>query len=124
MSAIAKRVTAFIQSRPALDNMMKPIANKYMDLAGYRKLGLLYDDILAEENPIVQKALKRLPPRLAYDRMFRHRRAMQCSLSHQLLPLNEQTKPEQDINYLRPYIEEIEREMAERKELDSLTKSK
>lgn len=45
MSAIAKRVTAFIQSRPALDNMMKPIANKYMDLAGYRKLGLLYGSL-------------------------------------------------------------------------------
>lgn len=49
----------------------------------------------------MQKALKRLPPRLAYDRMFRHRRAMQCSLSHQLLPLNEQTKPEQ-VRLFRP----------------------
>jgi len=42
MAAIAKRMAAFIQSRPALDNMMKPIADKYMDLAGYRKLGLVY----------------------------------------------------------------------------------
>jgi hypothetical protein len=30
----------------------------------------------------------------------------------------------QDIPYLQPYIREIEREMAERKELDSLTKAK
>lgn len=43
----------------------------------------------------MQKALQRLPPRLVYDRMFRHRRAMQCSLAHQLLPPHEQTKPEE-----------------------------
>jgi hypothetical protein len=30
----------------------------------------------------------------------------------------------QDIPYLQPYIKEIEREIAERKELDSLTKAK
>jgi len=102
MAAIVKRMTKFIQSRPALDNMVKPIANKYMDLAGYRKLGLLYDDIIAEENPVVQKALKRLPPRLAYDRMFRHRRAMQCSLAHQLLPAHEHTKPEEVSFYYAP----------------------
>ena len=30
----------------------------------------------------------------------------------------------QDIHYLRPYIEEIERENAERAELESLTRSK
>jgi len=42
MAAIVKRMTKFVQSRPALNNMVKPIADKYIDLAGYRKLGLLY----------------------------------------------------------------------------------
>lgn len=57
-------------------------------------------------------ALKRLPPKEAYDRVFRLRRAFQvrwqsspqrlghltnpqCSLSHQLLPKDQQTKPEE-----------------------------
>jgi hypothetical protein len=61
-----------------------------------------YDDILAEENDVVQKALKRLPPRLAYDRMFRHRRAMQLSLMQQVLPVNEQTTVEQVRSTTKP----------------------
>jgi hypothetical protein len=55
---------------------------------------LRYDDIVAEENETVQRALKRLPPRLTYDRVYRQRRAMQCSLSHTLLPVEEWTKSE------------------------------
>lgn len=87
---------------------MRPMAEKYADLAGYRKLGLVYvppppslsppilrcantngergcnsaDDLIVEENDIVQEALKRLPPKVVYDRMFRMRRAVQvCCVS-------------------------------------------
>lgn len=35
------------------------------------------DDLIPEENDVVQKALKRLPPKEAYDRVFRIRRAFQ-----------------------------------------------
>ena len=35
-----------------------------------------YDDLIREETPVVQQALKRLPPKLAYDRVFRIRRAL------------------------------------------------
>jgi hypothetical protein len=35
--------------------MLKPVAAAYTHLAGYRQLGLKYDDILIEENPEVQK---------------------------------------------------------------------
>ena len=72
------------------------------------------DDLIPEESETVLLALKRLPPKEAYDRVFRMRRAFQvrptrntphhplhaantlsqCSISHQLLPKNEQTKPE------------------------------
>ncbi|KAL0636704.1 Cytochrome b-c1 complex subunit 7 [Maublancomyces gigas] len=113
-----------ILSRPWVQRVMRPMADKYADLAGYRKLGLVADDLIAEENDIVQEALKRLPPKVAYDRMFRMRRAVQCSIAHSLLPKEEQTTPEQDIGYLSPYIAEIENEIAERNELDSLTKRK
>ena len=71
------------------------------------------DDLIPEENDTVQLALKRLPPKEAYDRVFRLRRAFQvqpplqwrahysltfpkqASLAHQLLPPEEQTKPEE-----------------------------
>jgi ubiquinol-cytochrome c reductase subunit 7 len=35
------------------------------------------DDLIPEENDTVQLALKRLPPKEAYDRVFRLRRAFQ-----------------------------------------------
>lgn len=53
------------------------------------------DDLIVEENEKVIKALKRLPPKEAYDRVYRLRRAFQCSTAHQLLPKEEWTKPEE-----------------------------
>ena len=42
---------------------------------------LRYDDLLPEETETVQLALKRLPPKEAYDRVFRLRRAFQVRWS-------------------------------------------
>ena len=80
--------------------------------------------MINEENETVTKALKRLDARQSYDRIFRIRRAMQCSLSHKLLPKSEWTKDEEDVPYLSPIIAELEAEARERKELDTLTISK
>ncbi|OJJ44757.1 hypothetical protein ASPZODRAFT_134876 [Penicilliopsis zonata CBS 506.65] len=99
---------------------MMPLAQWYTDAAGYRRLGLRFDDLIPEENDVVQTALKRLPPKEAYDRVFRIRRAFQCSISHTLLPKEEQTKPEEDVEYLSPIIREVEKEFKERKDLDAL----
>ena len=79
------------------------------------------DDLIPEESDAVLLALKRLPPKEAYDRVFRLRRAfqvrhgwenhkedqfssniLQCSLSHQLLPKDQHTKP-QDVIYLNTH---------------------
>jgi len=103
---------------------MMPIAHWYANAAGYRRLGLRADDLIPEENDTVQLALKRLPPKEAYDRVFRLRRAFQCSLAHQLLPASEQTKPEEDTLYLTPIIEEIEGEMKERADLEAMVVTK
>jgi len=103
---------------------MVPLANWYANAAGYRRLGLRADDLIPEENNTVQLALKRLPPKEAYDRVFRLRRAFQCSLSHQLLPPSEHTKPEEDVLYLTPIIEEIEAENKEKADLDTMTVTK
>jgi len=46
---------------------------------------------------------------------------LQCSLAHQLLPKEQQTKPDEDIPYLSPIIKEIEAEARERADLESLS---
>ncbi|KAK5074384.1 Cytochrome b-c1 complex subunit 7 [Lithohypha guttulata] len=111
----------YIMRRPWLRSWMMPFAKWYANASGYRRLGLRADDLIPEENDTVQLALKRLPPKEAYDRVFRLRRAFQCSLAHQLLPPEEQTKPEEDTSYLKPIIEEIEREYKEMADLESMT---
>lgn len=40
-----------------------------------------YDDLIPEENDTVQLALRRLPPKEAYDRVYRLRRAFQVRIS-------------------------------------------
>lgn len=117
-------MTKFILKRPWLKRWMIPISKWYADAAGYRKLGLRVDDLIPEESDTVMLALKRLPPKEAYDRVFRLRRAFQCSLSHQLLPKDQQTKPEEDYLYLTPIIKQIEQESRERGDLDSMVVSK
>ncbi|KAL8914426.1 MAG: hypothetical protein Q9171_000931 [Xanthocarpia ochracea] len=120
----APSMTKFITKRPWLKRWVVPLANWYADAAGYRKLGLRADDLIPEESPTVMQALQRLPPKEAYDRVFRIRRAFQCSLSHQLLPKDQQTKPEDDYLYLTPYIKEIEAESRERGDLEAMVVNK
>ncbi|KAL4950502.1 cytochrome b-c1 complex subunit 7 [Aspergillus filifer] len=117
----APSLANFIVKRPALRRWIQPIANWYVDAAGYRKLGLRHDDLIPEESEVVQTALKRLPPKEAYDRIFRIRRAFQCSISHTLLPPEEHTKPSEDVEYLSPIIREIEKQEKERADLDNLS---
>ncbi|OJJ87102.1 ubiquinol--cytochrome-c reductase subunit 7 [Aspergillus glaucus CBS 516.65] len=117
----APSLTSYIVKRPWLKRWMTPIAEWYMDAAGYRRLGLRFDDIIPEENDVAQAAIKRLSAKESYDRVFRIRRAFQCSISHTLLPPEEQTKPSEDVEYLGPIIREIEKERKEREDLDTLS---
>ncbi|EKD16622.1 uncharacterized protein L3040_001365 [Drepanopeziza brunnea f. sp. 'multigermtubi'] len=114
----------FIVKRPWLKRMMMPLSNWYCNAAGYRKLGLRADDLIPEESETVLLALKRLPQKEAYDRVFRLRRAFQASLAHQLLPAAQHTKPEEDVQYLSPIIKEIEAELQERADLETLSITK
>ncbi|TAQ91502.1 hypothetical protein B7494_g204 [Chlorociboria aeruginascens] len=117
----APHIANFVYNKPFLRRLVTPLAKWYCNAAGYRKLGLRADDLIPEENDTVQLALQRLPPKEAYDRMYRIRRAFQCSLSHQLLPKAEQTKPEEDYEYLSPIIREIEAENKERDDLETMS---
>ncbi|KAI1327358.1 14 kDa subunit of cytochrome bd ubiquinol oxidase [Xylariaceae sp. FL0255] len=111
----------YVAKRPWLLKLIKPLAGWYSNAAGYRQLGLRSDDLIVEENEMVIQALKRLPPQEAYDRVYRLRRAIQCSVSHKLLPKEEWTKPEEDVPYLSPIIEQIKAAEKEKEDLDSLT---
>ncbi|USP76573.1 Cytochrome b-c1 complex subunit 7 [Curvularia clavata] len=116
----APSLAPYIMKRPWLQRWMKPLSNWYCNAAGYRQLGLRADDLLPEENDTVQTALKRLQPKEAYDRVFRLRRAFQLSMSHSLLPKEEWTKAEDDVPYLSPIIKDIEAEMAEREDFETM----
>ncbi|KAL2158199.1 hypothetical protein VTH06DRAFT_4519 [Thermothelomyces fergusii] len=107
--------------RPWLMNLLKPLANWYTNAAGYRQMGLKADDLIVEEDENVLKALSRLSPKESYDRIYRIRRATQLSLQQKILPKHEWTKPEEDVPYLSPILEQIYAENAERDALDTLT---
>lgn len=79
------------------------------------------DDLIAEENPIVQKAIQRLPEQESYARTYRMITAHQLALSHQILPASKALKPEEDTHYLVPYILEAEKEAFEKSELDHIS---
>ncbi|GMM58093.1 ubiquinol--cytochrome-c reductase subunit 7 [Maudiozyma humilis] len=118
-TSIAK-VGEYILKSPALSKICVPVAQKYVNLAGYRKLGLTFNDLIAEENPIVQTALSRLPEDESYARNYRIIRAHQTELTHHLLSKNEWVKAKDDVPYLMPYILEAEAAAKEKEELDNL----
>merc|ERR1712013_173654 len=105
----------FVMKRPWMMRWAQPLSNWYLHGAGYRQLGLRADDLIPEESELVQRALKRLSPKESYDRVFRMRRAFQCSLAHQLLP-----KTEDDTPYIPPIIAELEAEVTERQDLEAM----
>lgn len=61
--------------------------------------GLLYDDLLIE-TPQVKEALRRLPPHLYDERVYRVQRAMQANLRKEVLPEEKWTKFEDVSGYL------------------------
>ncbi|KAK0652990.1 cytochrome b-c1 complex subunit 7 [Cercophora newfieldiana] len=117
----APSLAPFIRARPWLSKLVTPVANMYSNAAGYRQMGLRADDLISEENENVLTALKRLPAKESYDRIYRIRRATQLSLQHKLLPKAEWTKPEEDVPYLGPLLAQIEAEQKEVEQLDTLT---
>ncbi|KAL5490383.1 QCR7 [Sanghuangporus weigelae] len=103
-----------IRKSPSLYRLFKPFADWYAQIAGYRQMGLRYDDLLLEERDDVQKALGRLSEREAYDRIYRFRVASQTSVIHKNLPKDQWVKPEEDVRYLKPHVEEVWKEDLER----------
>jgi len=110
----------YIRSSRTLTKWVTPIANWYAGAMGYRKYGFKYDDLLVEENPQVQRALKRLTLRENYDRAYRLKRASQASVLHAPLAKSEWTPVSEDVRYLEPHVSDVMKEDQERKTWDTL----
>lgn len=116
MEAISK----FILSKPMLKSVFVPASRVFVNLSGYRKMGLKTQDLFWEENEVMQTALRRLPAEDSYKRVYRIATAFQASLTQQLLPKDQWIKPEEDTDYLIPYLLEAEAQIKEREELDNM----
>ncbi|KAF8709389.1 Cytochrome b-c1 complex subunit, partial [Rhizoctonia solani] len=113
-----------VKASRGLYKFLAPIAQFYARNTGHRQMGLRYDDLLIEERGDVQKAISRLPEDEAYNRAYRQKVAVQQSLLHKNLPKEQWLKPENDIRYLRPYVEQVVKEDQERAEWDTITVTK
>ncbi|KAF9160884.1 Cytochrome b-c1 complex subunit 7 [Actinomortierella ambigua] len=109
-----------VKSSKTLTNLLQPVANAFINAAGYRKLGVRYDDLLREETDIIETALKRLPEEEGYERYYRLKCAFQYSLSHTIATPDKCLKPEDDIRYLTPIIDEVAKEFAEREDFNNI----
>jgi ubiquinol-cytochrome c reductase subunit 7 len=111
MASQAARV-ATAKALPAWQLALKKWA---YNLSYFNQLGLMHDDTLHQTEE-VKEALRRLPKNVQDDRQHRITRALYLSMRKEVLPKQEWTKFEEDIKYLQPYLEEVEREFAEREE--------
>ncbi|KAG8196411.1 hypothetical protein JTE90_009044 [Oedothorax gibbosus] len=105
---------AFIQKTIAT----KGVKHWFFKRMGYNKYGLYYNDIFDERMPEIQEAVRRLPREINDARIYRILRAQQLTLTHTILPPEQWTKFEDDLNnrYLEPYIEEVNKENKEKKQ--------
>jgi len=117
-------LAGYVRSSKTLSRWLKPVSICYANLAGYRRIGLKYDDLLVEERDDVQKALGRLSTREAYDRAFRIKQASQASVLHQDLPKDKWLSSTEDKRYLKPRVLEVTQEDLERQKWDNLTVSR
>ncbi|RPD65896.1 ubiquinol-cytochrome-c reductase complex subunit 6 [Lentinus tigrinus ALCF2SS1-7] len=109
-----------IRRNRTLYRWFKPLSDWYANVAGHRKVGLKYDDLLVEERPDVERAIARLTPREQFDRAFRFKRASQCSVLHDNLPKDQWIKPEEDVRYLKPHVVDVVKEDLERAKWDNI----
>jgi len=86
---------------------------QYRKSMRYETFGLLYDDILNDEDPVVIEALNRLPEEVRRAREKRLARAFDLSVNQKRLPKEKWTKVEDDVAYLRPYVLWVRSEMEE-----------
>lgn len=115
----AVKINDSIAKRPQWNAWLQCLRERYNAWAGYRKYGLLRDDLVVDTEPLIKDALSRCTHEQLHARAFRHYRAVELHLRHEVLPPELQTKPAEDIPYVKQHIYQIVRE---RIELDRLNK--
>lgn len=81
-----------------------------------REHGLMYDDLMSEREPIVERALEMLPEDMYIARFRRIARGMHISTLRMYPPIEEQNY-DPFVPYLAPYIEEAKFQIQEEEEL-------
>lgn len=104
---------SFVQRRFMSSALQKWAYN----LSGFNKYGLHRDDLLYEDSD-VKEALRRLPQKYVDERNFRILRAVQLSITKDVLPKNQWTKLEDDKLYLTPLVNQVIKEREEREDWD------
>jgi hypothetical protein len=92
----------YLKLAKAIRSSLPAPATKFLDVMGekakensqWRKLGLLTDDMITEENDIVQEALKRLPDDILHARYARYKVALHTNLLRRKLPEDQWVKSE------------------------------
>ncbi|KAJ3029154.1 UNVERIFIED_CONTAM: Cytochrome b-c1 complex subunit 7 [Siphonaria sp. JEL0065] len=103
-------------------NALTAFSNWHASTMGHRAVGLKEDDLIPDEGPLVQEALRRLSPQETQERLFRFRRAYALSTSQTELEAKDQPPASQDTPYLRPLIDIVEAEIATKENFDLLDK--
>ena len=62
---------------------------------------------MPKDNPITTEALRRLPKEVFQERQFRLAKAIQVNANKGILPEAEWIKPEHDVSYLKPFIQQV-----------------
>jgi len=113
-SYVATKAT-LIASRANVPKCKLALMRWAYNLSYYNQLGLRHDDCLRETDD-VKEAIRRLPKYLQDERMWRSSRALYLSMRKEILPKEEWTKWEDDVRYLKPYLEEVRKELQEKQE--------
>ena len=92
---LAGGIMRWLEAHPRANTCAKKVAEWHNVKMGYRKLGLLKDDIIPDEELVVKEALRRLPEAVLCARTFRQKRAVQLNLNHDILPEAEWVKREE-----------------------------
>lgn len=87
----------------------------------FNRYGLYHDDCLDEVyNHVQQEAVRRLPPDLYDQRVYRCIRAFQLEITKSYLPEDQWTKFEDPMqHYLQPYVKIVEEEIKEKNEWEA-----
>lgn len=110
-----------------LSSRSEGAARHFFNVNGYNKYGFYHDDLIGGYNQTVKPNVAEAYRRLAIDdpeahdrRVFRAIRASQLKIQKKILPESEWITFEEDQEkgyYLRPYLEQIEREEKEKKRI-------